>query len=278
MKRSAGWLAERGIEGARLDAELLIAHALGVQRVDLYVQHDRPLQESELAAIRPLVRARGARKPVAYILGTREFYSLTFAVDERVLIPRPETEGLVELALKCLEGQEAPRFVDIGTGSGCVAVALAHERPGATGVAIDLSSDALVVARANAERHGVADRIRFVEGDGLAPLGEPSDAAGYDAVLANPPYIAPGDDSVAPDVHEYEPHVALYVASGDALGLVERFAREALRVLRPGGLLAMEVGFRDGAEAVERLGALGYSEASIEDDLAGIPRIVHGVR
>ena len=215
---------------------------------------------------------------MAYILGTREFYSLTFTVDERVLIPRPETEGLVELALKRLEGQEAPRFVDIGTGSGCVAVALAHEHPGATGVAIDLSSDALVVAHANAERHGVADRIRFVEGDGLAPLSEPSNAAGYDAVLANPPYIAPGDDSVAPDVHEYEPHLALYVASGDALGLVERFAQEALRVLRPGGLLAMEVGFRDGAEAVERLGALGYSEVAIEDDLAGIPRIVHGVR
>ncbi|MDJ0976273.1 MAG: peptide chain release factor N(5)-glutamine methyltransferase [Planctomycetota bacterium] len=273
LRRSTSWLSERGIEQPRLDAELLIAHALGVKRLDLYVQYDRPLQEDELSRARALIQARGGRKPVAYLIGEREFYSLPFQVDARVLVPRPETEHLVDLALEALKPLEAPVLADVGTGSGCIAIAVLANHPGARAHALDVSADALEVARANAEQNGVADRIAFHEGDLLEPLRGSEDWGTLDAVLSNPPYVLRDDPNVDPDVREHEPEAALYVPGDDALSFVRRIAETAREALRPGGFVAFEVGYESGADAVRLLTELGYEDSRVLPDLAGIDRI-----
>lgn len=273
LRRSTSWLDERGIEQPRVDAELLIAHALGVKRLDLYVQFDRPLQEDELARARALIQGRGGRVPVAYLIGAREFYSLPFRVDERVLVPRPETEHLVEAALEALEPLEAPVFADVGTGSGCIAVALLANHAGARAHALDVSAGALEVARANAEQNAVLDRVAFHQGDLLAPLAGTPAWGTLDAVLSNPPYIRRDDPSVEPDVRQHEPAEALFVPGQDPLAFVRRIADAARTALRPGGFVAFEVGYGSGPEAVELLRALGYADARVIPDLAGIERI-----
>ena len=187
LAASTGYLGQKGSPSPRLDAELLLAHALGVTRVELYTSHDRPLTEPELSEIRELIRRRGRREPVAYITGSRGFRTIELAVDERVLVPRPETELVVERALALLEGVEAPRVLDVGTGSGAIALSIAAELPGARVTAIDVSPGALAVARANAERLGL--EVEFVEGDLLDGVAGRS----FDAILSNPPYIAAGD-------------------------------------------------------------------------------------
>ncbi len=276
LRRSTSWLAGRGLEQPRLDAELLIAHALGLDRLDLYVQHDRPLGEDELTKARALIRERGARKPVAYLLGRREFYSLTFEVDERVLVPRPETEHLVEVALDALKPLEQPVFADVGTGSGCIAVAVLVNLPGARAHALDVSGRALEVARANAARHGVEDRITFHEGDLLEPLRGEAIWGALDAVLSNPPYVRRDDETVEPDVREHEPDTALFVPGSDPLTYVRGIAEVALEALVPGGLVAFEVGYESGAAAETLLGMLGYRDTDLIRDFAEIERIVTG--
>ncbi len=275
-----------------------MAHALGVKRLDLYLQFDRPLEEGELTPLRELVQRRSEHEPVAYLLGHKDFYSLPFAVDARVLVPRPETELLVELAVKRLaagaepvEGSPAdedppvdadpsadggPRVADVGTGSGCIIVSLLHALPAATGVATDVSAGALEVAATNAETHGVRERLTLLRGDALAPLA--GREAVLDAVLSNPPYIVRGDPAVAPDVAKHEPEAALYVSGDDPNELVERIAREALPLLKPGGFIAFEVGHTGAQDAAARLTALGYTDVEITEDLAGIERNVVGVR
>lgn len=277
LTKSTQWLEKRGLtDSPRLDAELLIAKALGLKRLDLYLQFDRPLAESERDAIRPLIQARGRHEPVAYLVGEREFWSLPFQVDERVLIPRPETEHLVEVALAHLRPMEAPRFVDVGTGSGCVALSILHELPKAEALLTDLSGGALDVARANAEALGLSERTAFREGDLLRAL-EPGDGP-VAAVLCNPPYIVRGDTSVESAVDRYEPGGALYVAGRDPLALATRLAGEAREVLEPGGLLALEVGAGSAPEAMARLVRLGYEQVASQRDLGGHERIVHGRR
>ena len=278
LRRSTTWLGERAADSPRLDAELLVAHALGLDRLQLYLQFDRPLGEVELSAIRELVRRRGAQVPVAYLVGQREFYSLTFQVDERVLVPRPETELLVEIAAARLADHPAPVFADVGTGSGCVAVAVLHEVPAARGHAIDIEGGALEVASANAERHGVLDRLDLHEGDLLAPLRGQADWGRLDAGLSNPPYILQDDPSVERGVREHEPHAALFVAGTDPLVVAMRIAQEALDALAPGGLLAFEVGLGSAEAATARLRELGYVEVTVVPDLAGIDRVISGCR
>ena len=266
------------MDSARLDAEILVAHALGLERLQLYLQFDRPLDETERTAIRELVRRRGAHVPVAYLVGEREFWSLPFAVDERVLVPRPETELLVELAEAALRDVEAPVFADVGTGSGCIAVALLHALPAARAHATDVEAGALEVARANAERHGVLDRLALHHGAGLAPLNGHADHGRLAAVLSNPPYILEDDPSVERGVREHEPHTALYVEGPDPLVVAARVAEEAVDALAPGGLLAFEVGLGSAPEARRRLDALGYEALELTPDLAGIDRVVSGRR
>ncbi len=209
VRLSTTYLAEHGSPSARLDAELLAAHALQMRRIDLYLQFDRLLRDDELESVREMVRRRGQGEPVAYITGVREFYGRDFAVSRDVLIPRPETETLVQVALDHLRtaagGSDILCVADLGTGSGCIAVTLACELPQITLIATDVSGAALGVARANASRHGVSERIRFVETSWADAVEGP-----LDVVVSNPPYVTDGEFAQTErDVHAFEPDTAL---------------------------------------------------------------------
>lgn len=266
------------MERPRLDVELLMAHALGVPRMQLYLQFDRPLGPDELEAIRDLVRRRGQGIPVAYLLGHWGFHALDLEVDGRVLVPRPETETLVDAALERCATREAPVLLDVGTGSGCIALAVAHALPTATVLASDVSAEALEVARANAERLGLAARVTFAQGDLLAPWRGHAHHGRLDAVLSNPPYIVRGDPTLEAAVARHEPDVALYVEGGDPLAIARRLADEARAALAPGGWLLIEIGHESGEAAHTMLRDLAYEDVSVQPDLAGIPRVALGRR
>ena len=276
-------LATKGVESARLDAELLLAEALGLSRVELYTNHDRPLGDGEVDRFRVLLRRRAAREPVAYITGRREFWSLDFAVDRRVLIPRPETELLVDIACRALRGElasgngdrregccDAQRVLEIGTGSGAVAVALALEVPSAYIVASDCSASALEIAPLNARTHGVADRVSFVQHDAFEGLdADPP----FDLVLSNPPYCKEHERAeLEPEVREWEPPGALF-AGHDGMEVTARIVDGAPRYLRTGGWLLLEVGTQ-AAETRDLLTRSGWTNVKAFRDLAGIERVV----
>ncbi|HVZ87261.1 MAG TPA: peptide chain release factor N(5)-glutamine methyltransferase [Polyangia bacterium] len=267
---------ERGIETPRLDAELLVAHALGLPRVQLYVQFDRPLLPAELADIRALIKRRQAGESVAYLLGKKEFWGLELAVDARVLVPRPDTETLVEEARERLgEAAREPadeRIADVGTGSGAIALTLAKLRPGAAVFAADISPDALAVARANAEKLALA--VTFVEGDLGAPLAP---HAPFSLIVANLPYIPSGDLAALPPEVKAEPALALD-GGPDGLDLVRRLVTAAPALLAERGGLALEIGIGQAAATAELLRAAGFTDVRIRRDLAGIERVVSGVR
>ena len=251
-------------ETARLDAELLLAHALGRSRIELYTDFDRPLTEAELAAYRGLVARRARHEPVAYILGEWGFRRLTLNVDPRALIPRPETEIVVERCLARLAGLESPQVLDVGTGTGAIALAIADEHGGARVTAIDLSSAALELARENAERSGV--EVDLVEHD----LREGLPGGPYDLVVSNPPYVEPAElNDLMRDVRDYEPHVALV-----GVGATEAIARAAREVLRSGRWLVLEVGEGQASQTLELLDGLGYREGAVTRDLTGRERVV----
>jgi release factor glutamine methyltransferase len=255
-------------ETARLDAELLLAHALGRQRIELYTDFDRPLDNGELDGYRDLVARRARREPVAYILGEWGFRRLTLATDSRALIPRPETEVVVERALLHLRGLEAPRVLDVGTGSGAIALAIADEHPGARVTAIDVSAEALALAGENAARTGLA--IELLEHD--LRVGLPGGP--YDLVVSNPPYVEPEElPTLMPDVREFEPHLALV-----GRGATEAVARAALDALAPDGRLVLEVGDGQAPGTAALLDGLGYVEVVTTPDLAGRDRVVDGRR
>jgi len=269
LRLSAGYLSEHGSPTPRLDAELLVGHALGLSRIELYTNFDRPLDEPELAACRALLERRGRREPVAYILGRWGFHGLDLAVDGRVLVPRPETEVLVERCLALLEGVQAPRFADVGTGSGAIALAVKSARPDASVTATDVSADALAVARENATALGL--EIELAETDLLAGV------EGRFAVIAsNPPYIGEAEmAALEPEVSEYEPRLAT-VAGPAGTEVLERLAAAAAAALEAGGSLVVECGAGQ-AEAVRGLmAAAGAGETTAEPDLAGIDRVVTG--
>ena len=266
LRRSTDHLAARGSGRPRLEAERLLAHALGLERVELYMHLDRPLSVAELDDARALVRRRADGEPLQYVLGEWGFRRLTLRVDGRALIPRPETETLVERCLTLLDGDDAPRVLDVGAGSGAVALALADEHPGARVTAIDLSEDALSLARENAERTGIV--VELLHHDLFAGL--PGD--GWDLVVSNPPYVR--DDelaSLASEVLDWEPALALFDR-----GHTEALVREATRALRPGGALAIET-HEDGASGVAALlDREGYVAVRTTKDLAGRDRVVEG--
>jgi len=266
LARTAPWLASRGSSSARLDAELLLAHLLGVERVGLYTDPGRALGDPELDAYRELVRRRGAGEPVAYLTGGREFYGLAMEVGPGVFIPRPETELLVDRARE-LGGR---RILDLCTGSGCVAIACAVRLAGAAVTAVDLSSAALAVAGRNAARHGVETRVRLLEGDLFGPIaGE----APFDLVLANPPYVA---DGTARDVAAFEPAEAIFGGPG-GLDLVFRILDGATVHLAPGGTLLLEIGEEQGDAVLSRARDT-FPRAVVHRDLRGLPRVFEGRR
>ncbi len=269
----------RGIETARLDAECLLAHALSVERLRLYLDFDKPVNESERAVFRELVRRRaGDRVPVAQLLGEREFWSLTLRVNRHVLSPRPETETLVEAALAHFPDPEAPiRILEIGTGSGAVALALARERPRAVTTATDISQEALKIAQHNAEALGMADRIRFRAGDLFAPALEEMGEAGpaYDLVVSNPPYVGESERAgLAPEL-AHEPEIALF-AGEDGLAVLRRLAHGVAAVLAPQGVVAFELAPAQAPVVAGWLREVGLEDVAIHRDLARRPRVVSG--
>jgi len=236
---TADFLKRRGSDSPRLDAEVMLAHVLDWQRVQLYTHFEEELSEGSRARFRELVRRRADGSPVAYLVGRKEFYSLAFTVSQAVLIPRPESEFVVVEFLSLMRGMDSPRAVDVGTGSGCLAIACTHRHPKARFVAIDISDKALEVARANAVRHAVADRVDFRLGSVLEPvLGEEP----FDAIISNPPYIATEEISrLEPGVRDYEPRMALD-GGPDGLRTVTRLIQDCVPLLKSGGHLILEIG------------------------------------
>jgi release factor glutamine methyltransferase len=268
LRRATDHLAARGSETPRLDAELLLGQALALERIELYMHLDRPLTAAELAEARALVARRARGEPLQYVLGTWGFRRLTLAVDGRALIPRPETEVVVERALDLLEGRDRPRVLDVGTGSGAIALALADEHPGARVTGVDVSPDALALARENADRTGLAVELERHDLDEGLPPGP------WDLVVSNPPYVHPEDrDALPPEVREWEPEVALYGS-----GAHERIAAAAHGELVLGGGLVLEVGDGQAATVAALLEALGYCDVRATPDLAGRDRVVEGRR
>ena len=270
LERGADELGRAGITEARFEAELLLRHALGCSRESLLTRLQEPVPAKATGHFFQLVERRRGRVPVQYIIGTQEFYGLSFRVTPAVLIPRPETEGVVEQAALELENSRSPRIADVGCGSGCIAIALAHTLRDAELVAIDQSKAALAIARENALRHGVAARVEFVESDLLEPVPD----ADLDAVVSNPPYI-PDEElaSLEPEVTEHEPQGALS-GGADGLDVIRKLVPQAHRALRSGGMLVMEIGHGQ-SQAVEilvREAAMKHERTAA--DLAGIPRIV----
>ncbi len=276
---TTGFFESRGALSARLDAELLLADILRIERIHLYVQHDRPLSAPERAAFRNAVSRRGRGEPVQYILGEQEFWSLPFKVNQEVLIPRPETEVLVEEALAHLKEQPADsvlRVADVGTGSGAIACALASEFAGLSVIAGDISPGALAVAQGNAQLNGFADRIEFVEADGLDPLVAANSGSPFDAIVSNPPYITDGEfPDVMREVREWEPRHAL-TAGADGLSVIRPLIDVAAsKGLRAGGGLFIEIGSRPQAERVAQfLESHKFEDIRIRDDYAGKARVV----
>lgn len=267
--------AAQGIETARLDAECLLAHALHSTRLSLYLEFESPVAERERAVFRELVRQRASlRVPVAQLVGEKEFWSLSLRVTSDVLVPRPETEILVTAALDLLpDAAAASRVLELGTGSGAVALAIAHERPASVITATDISQEALTIAQENAERHGMVSRIRFLQGDGLDPVRGES----FDLMVSNPPYVAERDRDTLPPELAHEPALALF-AGPDGMALLERWIDGASEVLAPGGGLALEHA-PDQAEALlSRCSAAGLLQAMTRRDLGGKLRVTTAVR
>jgi release factor glutamine methyltransferase len=258
LRGATGYLDGRGVASPRVDAELLIAHALGLQRIELYTQHDRPLTSAERDVARELVRRRGEREPLAYVLGEWGFRRLVLKTDARALVPRPETEVVVDRCLALLEGLDEPRVLDAGTGSGAIALAIVQEHPGAQVTATDLSADALALARENAGRLGL--QVDFREADLI--VGD-----GYDLVVSNPPYVLPDELArLEPEVRDHEPRGALVDE-----GQTERLARA-----HAGERLVLEVHEHRAGEVESLLRGLGYEDVRQTLDLAGRPRVVEG--
>ncbi|WP_295977135.1 peptide chain release factor N(5)-glutamine methyltransferase [uncultured Variovorax sp.] len=254
----------------RLDAQLLLLHALGRaphDRAWLLAHDTDAMPDAAWSALAAQLSRRRAGEPVAYLLGEKEFHGLSLQVDARVLVPRPDTETLVEWALQCLEGQAAPRVLDLGTGSGAIALALQHARPDAQVDAVDASADALAVARANAARLGLP--VRFAQADWLYGAG-----TGYTAIASNPPYIAAGDPHLPALSHE--PSSAL-VSGADGLDDIRRIVQDAPAHLAEGGWLLLEHGHHQAAAVRDLLAARGFAEVQSRDDLAGIQRCSGGI-
>lgn len=254
---------------ARLDAEILLGHLLKMSRMELYLAWERPLYEEEKEASRELLKRRAQGEPVAYIVGEKEFYSRPFFVDKRALIPRPSTETLVEQCLLRLENLEAPELLDLGTGSGVLAVTLAMEKNGPV-LAADICPEALALAGKNVERHGLKEKVQLAQSDLFAEIsGGP-----FDAIVTNPPYVSPADKTgLMADVRDFEPHLALF-AEEEGLAVIRRILAEALDFLKPGGWLCLEFGWNQRIAIEKMLDSEAWTNASFHSDLEGHDRVL----
>jgi release factor glutamine methyltransferase len=266
IKRTTDYLRKAGLETPRLDVELLIGHALGFSRTQLYLQFERPLAEDELAKLRPLVRRRAQREPLQYILGEVEFLGLRLKVDRRALVPRPETEELADLLVRRFSPR---RILDLGTGTGALALALASAFPEAEVTAVDRSSDALSLARENSAVLGL-ERVMFLESDWFSQI--PPGRRPFDLVVSNPPYLTEEEwETAQPEVREFEPRQAL-VAAGSGRADLERILRETPQHLLEGGWLALETGVAQHAALFKVAEEAGFSTSESLRDLSGRER------
>ena len=266
-ERTEDFFKQKGVPNPKLDTDILIAHSLGIKRLDLYLDLERPLTDAQLNELRPLVKRRADREPLQYIVGTTEFYGLTLKVDKRALIPRHETEELAELIVEQLE-KPPTRILDLGTGSGALALAMASKYPGAKVTAVDQSKDALALAAENTQALELDNQIQFFEGNWWSPI---SDDQTFDLIVSNPPYLTEAEMKTAePEVIRHEPHDAL-VAGKDGLDDFRVLLEGAPKFLAKGGLLAMETGIAHSNALAEMAQQVGLSGRSIED-LSGRPR------
>jgi release factor glutamine methyltransferase len=268
IAKTTDFFAAKGVESPRLNAELLIGHVLGLPRMQLYLQFERLMTESELERLRPLVKRRSQHEPLQYVLGETEFFHLKLKIDRRALIPRPETEFLCELITQRLPSPPVT-ILDLGTGCGAIALALAAFFPGAAATAVDVSPEALALARENAEALGLAGRVRWLHSDWFAAL-EPG--ARFELIVANPPYLSDAEIAAAmPEVREQEPRRALAGGTG-GLEALHRIVAEAPRFLAPGGLLALETGVEQHGVLRESAAAAGFTRVESQRDLSGRDR------
>ncbi len=275
IQKTTDFFTSKGIESARLNAETLVGHALGLKRMQLYLQFEKPLADGDLDRIRPLVKRRGQREPLQHILGTVEWAGLILKCDRRALIPRPETEYLVELIAARFEQSPPAKILDLGTGSGALACALATRYPEAKVFAVDLNPEALALASENVSELGLSNRIQLVQSDWFdaVPVGE-----AFDLIVANPPYLADEETSAAePEVRMFEPVSAL-TASEDGLADLRRIVAAAAARLQPQGWLALETGIGHHAALLELLPGAGLSTGQSVTDLTGRDRFVFARR
>ncbi len=274
IKRTTDFFEKRGVESSRLNAELLIGHALGLKRMQLYLQFERPLTEGELEKIRPLVKRRGNREPLQYIVGEVEFSGLKLKADRRALIPRPETEHLIELVTRRLTVPPAG-ILDLGTGSGAIALALAMSYPAARLTAVDKSGEALALACENAVACGLAGRVRFVISDWFSAL--PAEEK-FQLVIANPPYLSDGETQASPpEVRDFEPAMALS-AGPEGTSALEHIVSSARPWLATGGMLACETGIAQHRSLIELAARVGYEKIESLRDLTGRDRYLLAFR
>jgi release factor glutamine methyltransferase len=268
LQSTTGYFQKHNVESPRLNAEHLLAHVLGRKRIELYLEFERHLKESELAPLRILVRRRAEGEPLQHLLGTVEFCGRTFLCDRRALVPRPETEQLVELLISNFEAMMCSRIVDVGTGSGVIALTLAAQYPDAEVVAVDISEDALALAGENAERLRLGDRVLFLKSNLLEGV-----QGDFGVIIANLPYLAnPDRDTLSREVL-HDPEVALFGGErGDEL--VRRLMTEAPSRLRPGGVLALEIGVGQGDALMTALRQKNYRDISAENDYSGVTRFL----
>jgi len=269
LRSTTGYFQKRNIDSPRLNAEHLLAHVLGRKRMELYLDFERQLRESELAPLRELVKRRGSGEPLQHLLGTVEFCGRSFRCDKRALVPRPETEQLVELLISHFKSEMAySRMVDVGTGSGVIALTLAAEFPKAEIVGVDISEEALMLARENAERLGLVDRVRFLRSNLLENV-QPH----FDVIVANLPYVSTADRQNLSREVLHDPEVALFAGAGGDELLRELIA-QARSWLRLGGMLAMEIGVDQSEELLAALAEKNYRDILTEKDYSGVIRVL----
>ncbi len=285
LDKTIAFFKDKKIETPRLDAELLFAHALKLERIQLYMKFDQPLSEAELAGLRELVRRRVQGEPVAYILGYRDFYGYRFEVNSSTLIPRPETEHVVEEVLKWASDKDAAlTLIDLGCGSGCIGLSLLKELPNARLLSVDLSEKALEVAQRNAQALEVADRVRFVHADAgnvdlvMASFKDFMGQGSVEVLLSNPPYIAESDPLVEENVKKYEPSSALF-AEDEGLALLKKWSKGFRPYLSSEAVMLMEMGMSQGPAMKNHFESLEiFKSVRVVKDLSGHDRVIYGVK
>ncbi|WP_295900328.1 peptide chain release factor N(5)-glutamine methyltransferase [uncultured Bdellovibrio sp.] len=284
LDKTTAFFKDKKIESPRLDAELLLAHGLKLERIQLYLRFDQPMKEEELAVLRELVRRRASGEPVAYILGYRDFFGHRFEVNSDVLIPRPETEHVVEEVIQWAKDKEPNLgFIDLGAGSGCIGLSLLKEFPEARLISVDLSEKALEVAKRNADSLEVSDRVKFIHADAgnhdvvMSAYKEFVGKDKVDALVSNPPYIAHNDPAVEENVKKFEPNSALY-ADAEGLALLKNWSQVYGNHLMVPGIMLMEMGMTQGPAMKEHFAGLKiFNEISVIKDLSGHDRVIRGV-